>query len=57
MELRIFNQDDRIKVAAILVKNGYEVAQKKRKKTETGKTYVYYLEVEEVSEDVRVESK
>ena len=57
MELRIFNQEDRIKVAAILVKNGYEVSQQKRKKTPTGKTMEYYLEVREVCEDVRVESK
>ena len=57
MELRIYNKDDRITVAAILVKNGYEVAQKKKRKTPDGRSVEYFLEVKEVDEDVRVESK
>ena len=57
MELKIYKQEDRIIVASILVKNGYEVSQKRRKKGERAKTYEYYLDVKEVDEDVRVESK
>ena len=34
-ELVIYNQEDRLTVAQILVKNGYTVAQGKRKKTES----------------------
>ena len=45
MELKIFNQEDRLKVAEILVKNGYTVSQKRRQKTPNGKSYEYYLSV------------
>lgn len=45
MELRIYNQDDRLAVAQILLKNGYTVSQTKRKRTETGKIVDYYLMV------------
>ena len=48
-KLRIFNQEDRLTVAAILIKNGYTVGQKKEKRTETGKTLDYYLVVSEDS--------
>lgn len=45
MELRIYNQADRLEVASILIKNGYTVAQIKRQRTPTGKTVDYYLVV------------
>lgn len=51
MELRIYNQEDRLAVAQILVKNGYSVGQCKRKRTETGKTLDYYLRVWEDGEN------
>ena len=57
MELKIYKQEDRITVASILVKNGYEVSQKKRQKSPGSKSVEYYLDVKEVEEDVRVESK
>lgn len=44
-ELRIYNQQDRLDVAAILIKNGYTVSQTKRQKTPTGKTVDYFLRV------------
>lgn len=44
-ELVIYEQEDRLKVSAILVKNGYVVGQGKRKKTETGKQLEYFLKV------------
>ena len=44
-ELRIYNQQDRLEVAAILIKNGYTVSQTKRQKTPTGKTVDYFLRV------------
>ena len=44
-ELRIYNQQDRLEVAAILIKNGYAVSQTKRQKTPTGKTVDYFLRV------------
>lgn len=49
-ELRIYNQEDRLNVAQILIKNGYAVRQTKRKRTETGKTLDYYLVVSECDE-------
>ena len=45
MELRIYSQQDRLDVAAILIKNGYTVSQTKRQKTPTGKTVDYFLRV------------
>ena len=44
-ELRIYNQQDRLDVASILIKNGYTVSQTKRQKTPTGKTVDYFLRV------------
>ena len=43
MELKIYNQDDRLNVAQILIKNGYTVSQTKRKKSENSKSVNYYL--------------
>ena len=43
VELRIYNQQDRLEVASILIKNGYTVSQTKRQKTPTGKTVDYFL--------------
>ena len=51
MELKIYNLEDRLKVAEILIKNGYTVAQRKRAKTETGKTLDYYLVVSKNQEN------
>ena len=45
MELKIYNQEDRLAVAAILIKNGYTVAQGKKQRTPTGKSLDYYLKV------------
>ena len=41
------NQDDRLSVAAILIKNGYTVSQGKRQRSPTGKTLDYILKVSE----------
>lgn len=49
MELKIYNQEDRLTVASILIKNGYTVSQGKRQRSPTGKTLDYFLKV---SEDV-----
>lgn len=45
MELKIFNLEDRLNMAQILVKNGYSVSQGKRARTPTGKTMDYFLKV------------
>ena len=45
MELKIYNQEDRLTVAAILIKNGYTIAQGKKQRTPTGKSLDYYLKV------------
>lgn len=45
MELRIYNLEDRMTVAQILIKNGYTVSQGKRKVNPTGKTLEYFLKV------------
>lgn len=45
MLIKIYNQQDRLDVAQILIKNGYTVAQVKKKRTETGKTVDYYLKI------------
>ena len=47
MELKVYNQDDRLSVAAILIKNGYTVSQGKRQRSPTGKTLDYILKVSE----------
>ena len=46
IELRIYEQKDRLEVATILIKNGYDVGQHKRKRTETGKSVDYFLHAE-----------
>lgn len=55
MEIKIYAKEDRFEVAKILIKNGYTVTQKKRKKTPTGKTMEYYLEAIENEEGVGIE--
>lgn len=47
MELKIYNLEDRLAVAQILIKNGYTVSQGKRQKSPTGKTLDYFLVVKE----------
>lgn len=44
-KLYIDKLEERIEVAGILIKNGYTVSQGKEKKSPTGKTYDYFLEV------------
>ena len=44
LKLMIDNQEDRLTVAAILIKNGYAVSQGKQKKP-SGKSYDYFLSV------------
>lgn len=51
MKLIIYKEEDRLTVAAILVKNGYTVRQGRERKGPNGKTYVYYIET--VGEDVQ----
>ena len=51
MRLEIHKEEDRMTVAAILVKNGYRVFQTKQRKTPTGKTMIYVLDVKKVEED------
>ncbi len=45
IKIKIFREEDRILVAGILIKNGYTVRSGKARKTETGKTYDYFLEI------------
>ncbi len=45
MELKIYSKEDRLRVAAILIDNGYTVSQGKRRRTSTGKTLDYFLKV------------
>ena len=47
IRLKIANQDDRLSVAAILVKNGYGARQIKVKRSETARTVDTYLEISE----------
>ena len=47
MELKIYNIEDRLAVAQILIKNGYTVSQTKKQRNPTGKTLDYYLKVTE----------
>lgn len=53
MKLYIYNEEDRLKVAAVLVKNGYKVCQGREKRTPTGKSYAYFIEAEEKTEEVK----
>lgn len=46
IRLKIFNVEDRLTVAQILVKNGYTVSQGKRQKS-TGRSVEYYLKARE----------
>lgn len=46
-ELVINGQEDRLNVASILIKNGYTVGPDKRKRTPTGKTLDYLIQVYE----------
>ena len=52
MKLEIFKEEDRITVAAILVKNGYTVRQFKERKTPKSKSYSYYIEAEKPEPEV-----
>lgn len=45
MKLKIYNKEDRLKVAQILIDNGYTVSQGKQPRTQTGKTLDYFLKV------------
>ena len=47
MELKIYNLEDRLTVAQILIKNGYTVSQGKKQRSPTGKTVDYFLRVKE----------
>lgn len=51
VELKIYNLEDRLVVAQILIKNGYTVSQGKRQRSPTGKTLDYYLKVTEDPEN------
>lgn len=53
MKIEIFKEEDRMTVAAILVKNGYRVSQGKERKSPNSKAYVYYLEVDKSNEEVK----
>lgn len=50
MKIEIFKEEDRMTVAAILVKNGYRVSQGKCRKAPNSKAYVYFLDVEKAEE-------
>lgn len=47
MELKIYNLEDRLAVAQILIKNGYTVSQGKRQRNPAGKALEYFLKVSE----------
>ena len=49
MKIRIYNEDDRMRTAAVLVKNGYRVEQSKEQR-KGKKTVDYFLVVEDVRE-------
>lgn len=50
VKIEIFKEEDRMTVAAILVKNGYRVSQGKCRKAPNSKAYVYFLDVEKAEE-------
>jgi len=50
IKIRIFNEDDRMVVASILIKNGYRVEQNKEPRPRT-KSVDYILIVEDVREE------
>lgn len=45
MLIKIYNQQDRLDVVQILIKNGYTVSQTKRARVPGGKTVDYFLKV------------
>lgn len=45
MLIKIYNQQDRLDVAQIPIKNGYTVSQTKRARVPGGKTVDYFLKV------------
>ncbi len=51
MKIEIYNEEDRLKVAAILVRNGYTVRQTKEKRAPNGKSYLYFLIAEKEGEE------
>ncbi|MFC2475926.1 MAG: hypothetical protein ACFNTU_00350 [Catonella sp.] len=51
VELKIYNKQDRLDVAGILLKNGYTVSQVKKSRNSSGKTVDYYLKVSEDEEN------
>ena len=51
VELKIYNQQDRLDVVGILIKNGYTVSQVKKSRNSSGKTVDYYLKVSEDEEN------
>ena len=53
MKLEIFKEEDRLAVAAILVKNGYRVRQGKERKSENSRTYVYFIEADRTDKEVK----
>lgn len=50
LKIEIFNEADRLAVAAILIKNGYKVYQSKERKAPNSKAYVYYLVAEKTDD-------
>lgn len=50
VEILIYNQEDRLNTASILIKNGYTVEQGKRQRTQTGKALDYFLRIRKYSE-------
>lgn len=56
-EIKIYNREDRLRVASILVDNGYTVSQGKRMRTPTGKTVDYTLKVYESEGNVETSGK
>lgn len=52
-EIRVYQLEDRMTVAQILVKNGYTVSQVKRSNGD-GKTVQYRLKLEESDDNIRI---
>ena len=50
MKIDINREDDRLTVAAILVKNGYTVRQDKERRTPTARVNTYYIVAEKNDE-------
>jgi transcriptional regulator with XRE-family HTH domain len=50
-KLKIFKEDDRVAIAAIMVRNGFMVRQGKEKRTPQGKAFDYYLYITKSDED------